>query len=321
MSTTTYNPEFGKLNPIPATLPDLLDEYTAFAHRVRDLGEGTVKQQLSYINCFLTNNSILSPDELFGHLSTAYVQQFAFDYADEHGPGSRRAMQASLRSFLKFCCHQGYICCDLSTAVPAFRNFSIKSVPKNIDDETIRRLLSSIDTTSPIGRRDFAVIQILNTYGVRGYQVRSLRLDHIDWQNNTLLFLPCKRGKAITQHLTTDVGNSLSAYIRNGRPNHVPYPEIFLTSRPPFHPFTTAGAFSNIIIRRLQQAAIELPKGVSHGTHSFRHAFAARLVGHMPLKHISDMLGHRNISSSFIYCKVDFNALYEAALPWPEEDF
>jgi integrase/recombinase XerD len=320
MSNTTFNTGLGEPSPIPAILPDLLDEYAAFAHRVRDLATETVKQQLFYIDRFLTTQSISSPGELFWRLSPTSLQRFLFDYAEEHGPGSRRSMQVSLRSFLKFCRHQGYTSSDLSTAVPTFRTFNLNSVPKNIDDETIRWLLESIDTTSPIGRRDFAIIQTLSAYGVRGNQVRSLRLDHINWQNNTIEFLPSKGGKAIIQHLTTEVGNSLIAYIRDGRPNHAPYPEVFLTSRPPFNPFKKAGSFSNIIVRCLHKAGIELPQGVPRGTHCFRHAFATRFAGQVPLKHIADMLGHRDISSSLIYCKVDFIALSQAALPWPQED-
>ena len=319
MLKTTFNPRLGEPSSGPTTLSELLGEYATFVCQVRDLAAETITQQLSYINRFLTRQSISSSDELFQCLNPAYIQQFLFDYADTYGPGSLRSMQVSLRSFLKFCRHQGYTSCDLSAAVPSFRISPLKSIPKNIEDEAIRLLLESIDTNSPIGRRDLAIIQILNSYGVRGNQVRSLRLDHIHWQNNTIQFLPCKRGKAITQHLTTDVGNSLIAYIRDGRPNDVPYPEVFLTSRSPFHPFKKAGTFSNIIVRCLKKAGIELPQGTSRGTHSFRHAFATRLAGHVPLKHIADMLGHRDISSSFIYCKVDFSALSEAALPWPEE--
>ena len=183
MSNTSFNLGLGEPSLIPATLPDLLNEYAVYARRVRDLAVGSIKQQLSYINYFLNSGSISSPCELFGLLSQAYTRQFIFDYADKHGPSSRRSMQTSLRSFLKFCCHQGYTQCDLSTAIPGFRNFSLKSVPKNIDDETISSLLDSIDATSSTGQRDFAVIQILNAYGVRGNQVRSLRLDHIHWQN------------------------------------------------------------------------------------------------------------------------------------------
>jgi site-specific recombinase XerC len=40
--------------------------------------------------------------------------------------------------------------------------------------------------------------------------------------------------------------------------------------------------------------------------------------GH-PFKAVADMLGHRHISTTFIYTKVDFNALGQVALPWPGE--
>jgi len=36
-------------------------------------------------------------------------------------------------------------------------------------------------------------------------------------------------------------------------------------------------------------------------------------------KAVADMLGHRHLSTTFINAKVDFNALGQAALPWPEE--
>ena len=43
------------------------------------------------------------------------------------------------------------------------------------------------------------------------------------------------------------------------------------------------------------------------------------MCGKVPLKHIADMLGHRYLSSAYIYTKADFEALAEAALPWPAE--
>jgi len=65
---------------------------------------------------------------------------------------------------------------------------------------------------------------------------------------------------------------------------------------------------------------VSLPEGVSHGCYGLRHAFAGRLVGKIPFKHLADMLGHRDPSTTLIYSKIDFAALEQAALPWPEED-
>lgn len=303
----------------PATISDLIDQYTVYGRRVRGLAEDTIDEQRLYLARFSAAQPYTSPTELFEWLNWARVQRLVFEYSEGHGPGSCQWLQFSLRSFLGFCHNRGYVSSDLSGAVPAVRSRRLSSVPKSIDDETARRLLDSIDTESAVGLRDAAIIRLLMTYGVRGIQVRQLRLEDVGWADNRIHFRAVKRGKAINQHLTPEVGNSLLAYIRGARPNSAPHAEVFLTVRPPFHPIRSSGSFSSIIARRLRQIDAELPEGVSHGAHSFRHAFATRLAGEVPLKHIADMLGHRDLSSSLIYSKVDFKALAQAAQPWPEE--
>jgi len=37
------------------------------------------------------------------------------------------------------------------------------------------------------------------------------------------------------------------------------------------------------------------------------------------LKEIADVLGHRHLGTTFIYTKVEFNALRQVALEWPQE--
>jgi len=74
-----------------------------------------------------------------------------------------------------------------------------------------------------------------------------------------------------------------------------------------------------MIMRRLKYADIELPDGVSQGSHSFRHAFATRMVcGSQPFKYVADMLGHKIINSTMIYTKIDLPRMRQAALEWPE---
>jgi len=55
------------------------------------------------------------------------------------------------------------------------------------------------------------------------------------------------------------------------------------------------------------------------GPHGFRHGFATRMLNSgQSLKTIADLLGHRNLDSTFIYAKVDFETLKQLPLDWPE---
>ncbi len=81
-------------------------------------------------------------------------------------------------------------------------------------------------------------------------------------------------------------------------------------------PLKNSSSLSEIVARRLRAAGVDLP---SRGAHALRHAFACRMLRRgQPLKVIADMLGHRCLQSSFIYTKVDFPALQQVPLGWPE---
>ncbi|TFH13368.1 MAG: integrase, partial [Lentisphaerales bacterium] len=200
--------------------------------------------------------------------------------------------------------------------VPTLRTYKLARVPRGIAEAQAHKVLESVDRTTDVGRRDFAILTLLYTYGVRGGQIRALCLDDIHWSQDRILFRATKGGKDSLLPLTADVGESLLAYLRNGRP-HSAFGEVFLTCRAPYRPFRESGSLSEIIRRHILALGLEVP---SKGSHVFRHAFATRMVadGH-PFKAVADVLGYRYLSTTFIYTKVDFNALSQVALEWPEE--
>ena len=71
---------------------------------------------------------------------------------------------------------------------------------------------------------------------------------------------------------------------------------------------------------RLRRAVEKAGVAMAVTSHTFRHCFATRILrkGHC-LKAISDVLGHRHLGTTFIYTKVEFNALSHVALEWPKE--
>jgi integrase len=304
----------------PATIKDLFEEYAAYSLRVRNMAPDTVKEQRLYLDRATAYLSAGTASELYIALTPRRLMGAVADYASVHGPGSRRWLQLSLRSLLRFCYLRGYIDTDLSGWVPVFRRPRLASIPKAIPEDVVKRLLTSIDHNTPPGRRDAAIIELLSTYGVRGFQIRHLRLCDLDWDADRIRFPACKRGKQIVQPLTAEAGNRLSDYIRLERPVMAAgQPEVFIGLKPPHRPFRCSANLSTMIAKRLRQAGLQVPEGVSSGTHGFRHAFASRLCGKIPFKHISDMLGHRDPSSVLVYAKVNFDDLAQAALAWPEE--
>ena len=224
-------------------------------------------------------------------------------------------MQSALRTFLRFCLQQGYIEQPLHHTVPTLRTYKLATVPRGLTEPQAQQVLRCIRRNSHAGRRDYALLQMLYSYGVRGAQARALRLEDIDWTQNQILFKAVKNGKDSRLPLTTPVGESLLDYLRNARPPYS-YPQVFLTCRAPYHPLPCSTALSAIVERHIRAAGIQLS---SKGAHAFRHCFATRMLhqGHS-LKAVADVLGHRHISTTFIYTKVDFNALKQVALEWPQ---
>jgi integrase/recombinase XerD len=294
----------------------LLDAYLHWMRRYQQAADGTLEVRCRSLTQFLRWLGPEATPEGLQSLTAERIEAFSVSHAHSIGRSARRSMQSALRSFLRFSVYQRYIEQPLERAVPTLRTYKRATVPRGLSDTEAQRVLQCIDRSSHVGRRDYAMVQMLYTYGVRGGQVRALRLEDIDWAHNQILFKASKGGKDSRLPLTAEVGESLLDYLQNARPA-CSYPQIFLTCRAPYHPLPNSSSLSAIVQRRIQAAGIELS---SKGAHIFRHGFATRMLqeGHS-LKAVADVLGHRHLDTTFIYTKVDFNALKQVALEWPQE--
>jgi len=301
----------------PSSLAELTEKYNAHAVRVRGVHESRRDRERPYLKrLFEWFGPPESPAHLFSRMNADSVTQCLIDYATKYGPGSRRCMQDTMRLFLRFAYHTGYLERDLSALSPSMRQPCMGRVMRPIPPACIERLQNSICGETPADLRDRAIVCLLSTYGVRGVQLRRLRLEDVDWPRERIHFSAVKRGRAVEQHLTASAGNRLAEYLRNGRPSSS-HREVFLRTAEPFGPLASPRELSKILRKRIKQAGIELPEGVRYGSHPFRHAFASRMYGHVPFKDVVDMLGHRDPCSTLLYGKVDLASLRNAALPWP----
>jgi site-specific recombinase XerD len=313
-----------------AVYQSLLEGYLDWLEQYQHAAPGTIERRAQSIGQFLRWLGPLATSQRVSELTPETVERFFLDYAKSKGRSAQRSMQAALRTFFRFCLQRGYIQQSLDRAVPTLRCYKLSTVVRGLSEEQALKLLQCIDRHSLAGRRDYAICQLLYTYGVRGGQVRqllytygvrggqvrALRFEDIDWTGNQILFRALKHGKDTLLPLTREVGESLLDYLQNARPD-CQDPHLFVTLRAPYHGLKNSSVLSNRIDHHIRGAGIEI---ASKGTHVFRHGFATRMLaqGHS-LKAIADVLGHRHLDSTFIYTKVDFEHLKQVALPWPGE--
>lgn len=240
----------------------------------------------------------------------------AFVRCEATRPASRSSMQSmvvALRSFLRYVHAHAERMPDLAGHVPSVANWAMTSVPRGIDAGQVERLLDSIERTTVIGRRDYAMVLLLARLGLRAVEVAGLTLDDIDWTMATLT-VTRKGGRASVLPLTAEIGEALAGYLQNGRPASDDR-RVFLRIRAPLRGFSGACGVQGAIRCRLARSGMKTP---TKGTHQFRHGLATGMLGRgVTLHEIGDVLGHRRADTTRIYAKVDIDTLRTLALPWP----
>jgi site-specific recombinase XerD len=314
---TKYLRAAGLLHVTSASPPYqvILDKYLIWMRDYCHCSERTAELRSRYLIPFLKHlgPAGIAPAQL-ARLSPHTLERYILDYARNTGDSTPAHVATALRTFCHFCWDRRYISRDLAFAVPSFRRYTLSSIPNGITDEQAQKALRGVNRRTVTGRRDYAILVLLYTYGVRGEQVRALRLGDILWAAGQIRFAALKRGKTVIQPLTDEAGSSVLAYLQEGRPLS-PHQEVFLTARAPYTPLA-GRSLSRIAHERLQNAGIHVSRS---GAQVFRHGLATRmLAAGYRLKEIADMLGHRRIQTTAIYAKVDFRALEQVALEWPE---
>lgn len=242
------------------------------------------------------------------------------DYLAMRASGLRRRslkdVAERLRSLVRHLHRTGLVALDLTPQVVVPVLYAYESIPSALRPDQIETILSvAREDRSPNGLRDFAMLQLLATYGLRAGEIAKLRLKDIDWYAETLCIRHSKTGAESLLPLMQPVGEALLDYLRSGRPE-TEAREVFIRTRAPFGPLA---GIQNAIRHRIKVAGVEV-RG-KRGPHAFRHARAVSLLrAHMPRKLIGDMLGHRSTESTIPYLKLATEDLRAIALeiPGPE---
>jgi integrase/recombinase XerD len=286
--------------------------YEQHLREARGLTEATIISYIPFIRSFLKDRFGGGPVTL-SHLCARDVVRFVQHQAPRLHPKRAKLLTSALRSFLQYARYRGKVKLDLAAAVPIVANWSMSSIPRAIGAGAVRQLLASIDRSTAVGRRDYAILLLLSRLGLRSSEVAFLELGGIDWKAGQLS-VRGKSGPRSDLPLPTEVGKAIAAYLRRGRPQ-CSSRRVFLRAKAPVCGFRGASGVGSVVRHRLQRAGVDAP---TYGTHQFRHGLATEMLRQgASLGEIGDLLGHHHPQTTKIYTQVDLDALRTLALPWP----
>lgn len=214
----------------------------------------------------------------------------------------------ALRSFLGYCSKRG-----IATLTP--EKIELPRVNRKqvswLSGEEVERLINAIDTQSPAGLRDRAIIELFFSSGLRVSELVNLDRDHINLNRGEFTV----RGKGQKDRpvfVSPEATEWLAAYLKTRNDS----------AKPLFIRYSGAktgdaqGESFRLTPRSIQRMVSQYAKlaGITKhvSPHTLRHSFATDLLMNgADLRSVQSMLGHSNISTTQVYTHVTDQHLKE----------
>lgn len=295
-----------EINSSPAgNYQGLLDDFAIFLKDHKGLSDSCQYYYLHYIKMFLCfKGEKVSMDGNEQELTLRDFYQFLSQEGGRYKRATINCICSALRGFCRYLFFIGKLPRDFSPLLERPRIYHGERCIRYLGPLQTARVLEIMDCNTSLGMRDYAILLLLSSYGLRGKEVMQLCLDDLDWRGESIWIRRRKCGDTKQLPLITSVGEALIQYLQV-RPNYA-YRQIFLTTRAPIVPLKD---ITNICRRAIIKANIPIAKP---GSHTFRYSFAQGLFRKgYPLKWIADTLGHQDLRTTTGYLNIALYPLRE----------
>ena len=258
---------------------------------------------LRHFIAYLLSNDIHFLEEVRKNLLRAYLGSLLDEGLTKKSVARKIA---SLRSFFRYAKRHKIITTNptLTLISPKLE----KRLPSFLDESAIKRLFDSVDISTPLGRRNAAILELFYSTGMRLNELIQLDVDDVDFFQAVVKVT----GKGSKQRILP-VGRralqAMRAYAADRRKLVLDQKQgkeqlaLFLTSKGDrFYP--------EAVIRMVKSTIGKVSELEKRSPHVLRHTFATHLLNRgADLRAVKELLGHESLSTTQVYTHVSTEQL------------
>lgn len=291
----------------------VVEEYILWLKKLFQ-SDKTINTKISRIKNFI--NYIEDNDININEITSIHILTFLNVISNQFNNTYRYNIETTLKDFLGFLYDSHIINLDLRLMIGKLQDPKHSSIQSTYTIEEIQTILDSIDTSSEKGIRNFLIVYMISSLGLRAFDVSVLKLSDIGIVEKTLKINMHKTNKPLELPLTDNIINLIVEYLSIRQKLEIPYLFIRDYQSRNSHPLTSS-AISAIVSKCIKESNIKI-NGRKHGAHSLRHSVATNLMNNgVEIPVISYILGHSSTDTTRIYARTSLEQLRTLSLEVP----
>lgn len=288
---------------------DYFEFFRNYLSTIKNYSDHTIESYMIDLNDF--NNFILS-NELAESLKTCNRPRLARHYLThlkekDYSNKSIARKISSLRTFYNLLMNENLI------DVNIFENLELpkasKRLPKVLTENEIKYLYDAIDQNSTLGMRNYLILDLLFSLGLRASELINIEIKDI-YINRKQILIHGKGSKDRYLPLHNNLIKLIQKYLTSVRPKLISKSE---TNNDKFLLNYKGENLTNRGVRTILEKILkDANETYNISPHMLRHSFATTLLNNgADLRVVQELLGHEHLKSTQIYTKVSNKQLIE----------
>lgn len=288
-------------------LSALIDRFLEYLEVERNVSPLTVRNYSHYLRRFYTWLVKRKDSPTLTDLTNENIRQYRvyLSRLETGGATLSRKTQSfhiiALRAFLKYLRKNDYeALAPEKLELPKAEAHS----PNFLSGEQVERLLSAPTLSTPVGKRDKALLELLFSTGLRVSELVSLNCDKLDLDSREFGIIGKGRRPRVV-FLSRRAAQYLGEYLAIRTDNYKPLFIRFAGKKDPSINEEKMRLSARSVQRLIKKYARKIKLPVEVTPHVLRHSFATDLLmAGADLRSVQEMLGHKNISTTQIYTHI-----------------